>query len=206
MLTRMRDDDRSAAWSAVTETLPGGSRYRILEDGAALGFDGLLLRLATDDAFADWYSALIADTPYAAVYWENPPLSRRLRRRPAEFVLMEAPELAGMRPDAETFAGHFETPDDRAVVTFSNLGGDALLVVPVPLDGHDAYPHLAAFLRLGPREQIRELWRRTARAVAGRLGDAPLWLSTSGTGVAWLHVRLDQRPKYYQYRPWKQTP
>jgi hypothetical protein len=27
-----------------------------------------------------------------------------------------------------------------------------------------------------------------------------VWFSTSGMGVAWLHFRLDQRPKYYTYR------
>jgi hypothetical protein len=28
----------------------------------------------------------------------------------------------------------------------------------------------------------------------------PVWFSTSGMGVAWLHFRLDERPKYYTYR------
>jgi hypothetical protein len=28
----------------------------------------------------------------------------------------------------------------------------------------------------------------------------PVWFSTSGMGVAWLHFRLDRRPKYYTYR------
>ena len=32
--------------------------------------------------------------------------------------------------------------------------------------------------------------------VEARIDDRPLWLSTAGDGVAWLHVRLDQRPKY----------
>ena len=31
------------------------------------------------------------------------------------------------------------------------------------------------------------------------------WLSTSGLGVYWLHVRLDSYPKYYTYRPYKAT-
>ena len=31
--------------------------------------------------------------------------------------------------------------------------------------------------------------------------DRPMWLSTCGTGVAWVHMRLDQRPKYYTYTP-----
>jgi hypothetical protein len=28
----------------------------------------------------------------------------------------------------------------------------------------------------------------------------PVWFSTSGMGVAWLHFRLDERPKYYTFR------
>ena len=34
----------------------------------------------------------------------------------------------------------------------------------------------------------------------------PVWLSTSGMGVPWLHMRLDQVPKYYTYEPFAQHP
>ena len=30
-----------------------------------------------------------------------------------------------------------------------------------------------------------------------------LWLSTHGKGVAWLHVRIDDSPKYISYIPYK---
>jgi hypothetical protein len=30
----------------------------------------------------------------------------------------------------------------------------------------------------------------------------PIWLSTAGMGVAWLHIRLDERPKYYSHKPY----
>ena len=35
-----------------------------------------------------------------------------------------------------------------------------------------------------------------------RLGGKPVWLSTAGLGVGWLHVRLDDRPKYYRHAPY----
>ncbi len=38
--------------------------------------------------------------------------------------------------------------------------------------------------------------RQRNRSVAAK----PVWFSTSGMGVAWLHFRLDKRPKYYTYR------
>ena len=42
-------------------------------------------------------------------------------------------------------------------------------------------------------------------AVQRRLGTKPVWLSTAGAGVSWLHVRLDDRPKYYGYAPYRQA-
>ena len=38
-----------------------------------------------------------------------------------------------------------------------------------------------------------------------RLSAKPVWLSTAGAGVSWLHVRLDDRPKYYGYAPYREA-
>jgi hypothetical protein len=32
-----------------------------------------------------------------------------------------------------------------------------------------------------------------------RMSAKPVWLSTAGAGVSWLHVRLDDQPKYYGF-------
>jgi hypothetical protein len=47
------------------------------------------------------------------------------------------------------------------------------------------------------------LWEAVGRVAERRLGTAPVWLSTAGAGVSWLHVRLDDRPKYYAFTPYK---
>ena len=65
------------------------------------------------------------------------------------------------------------------------------------------YPHLAAFLRGAGKQQVRELWRRRAQEMLRSIGERPVWLSTAGGGVAWLHVRLDSRPKYYSHAPYR---
>jgi len=36
-----------------------------------------------------------------------------------------------------------------------------------------------------------------------RLSSRPVWLSTAGGGVSWLHVRLDDRPKYYHHAAYR---
>ena len=65
------------------------------------------------------------------------------------------------------------------------------------------YAHLGAFARGAPSQQQHGFWRMVGAETAARLSDRPLWLSTNGLGVAWLHARLDSWPKYYSYRPYR---
>jgi hypothetical protein len=58
-------------------------------------------------------------------------------------------------------------------------------------------------MRSGPEAQKHELWQAVGKAMDARLGPKPIWLSTAGMGVAWLHVRLDSRPKYYGFDEYK---
>lgn len=189
-------------WQSTSEPVDRGRRYELKADGAPLSFRSFLRLLRDEDSFADWYRAELAAFPAAAVYWELPPLTMAGIDRAAEYVLLEAPALEGISPDPRPFAEHFDGFDDEVIV-FRNLGGDALLVVPAARAADSAYPHLAPFLRHAPPDQIRALWRRTAETLTGRLGDAPLWLSTAGGGVNWLHLRIDTVPKYYSHAPFR---
>ena len=58
-------------------------------------------------------------------------------------------------------------------------------------------------VRHAAQDQTDELWRLTGEEMAARISDNPLWLNTHGGGVAWLHIRIDNRPKYYGYKPYK---
>jgi hypothetical protein len=122
--------------------------------------------------------------------------------RPFEFVLLDSPELA-RTPDAQAFAQQFLDAPEETVVDFPNLGKDAILVVPCPKGPLPAYGHLGAFLRHATEAQRHALWIAVGKAMERRLGSRPVWLSTAGAGVAWLHVRLDDRPKYYGYAPYR---
>jgi hypothetical protein len=192
----------SNAWLAEAEAVEAGLRYRLLDGSSALSFRQLFERLASDLRFADWYTQTLATFGAEAFYWEHPPLSSATLDDEAQFVLLEARTLARLDPEPDPFASHFRDCPKEGVVSFPNLGGDALLVVPCPRVEHDAYPHLAAFVRNAPGEQVRALWRITAETVLERVSETPFWLSTAGVGVAWLHVRFDDRPKYYRYRPY----
>ena len=153
-----------------------------------------------DKEFGTYFSHLIADSDFESLRWETPATTSATLGRPFEFVLVDSPGLA-RNVDAHCFAQHFS--DSASVVRFTNLRGDAELVVPCPITHHAVYRHLASFLREAPDSQCQQLWRAVGQAMTDRVSDVPVWLSTAGAGVSWLHVRLDSRPKYYSYKPYK---
>ena len=117
------------------------------------------------------------------------------------------------------------------VAKFFNLGRDAFLISPCPNEGADSerrqaksmnlfssrnsamikspnliisFAHFASFVRdKGASAQADRFLRATGEAVLERVGSQPLWVSTSGAGVYWLHLRLDSYPKYYTYAPYR---
>jgi hypothetical protein len=115
-------------------------------------------------------------------------------------AVTESTALARARTDPSTFSQAFRDAGAR-VATFANLGGDAILVAPHPTHAPDS-PHLAAFVRSAPEGVIDALWCAVAVAMRDWLATRrrPVWVSTSGLAVPWLHVRLDRAPKYYSYR------
>jgi hypothetical protein len=183
----------------------GGSteHIRLFQDGQALTFSQMFELMQNDRDFATWYTDQLRESRFPAYFWEHPPLNKSNLDSNAEFVLVNAPVLDRLRPDAEAFRSYFE--GDK-VVTFRNLGGDAILIAPSPAGAASSYAHLAAFLRTAADSQVHALWQNVARSVAESLTEKPMWLSTSGLGVAWLHIRLDSSPKYYQHQPYKRWP
>jgi hypothetical protein len=162
-----------------------------------------VLRCWQDDAdFRAMFLGLLADSPFAAFRWETPPITTSTATRAFEFVLLDSPGLA-TSPDPKAFAEHFRDAD-QGVVEFPNLGKDAIMVVPCPSGALCAYGHLGAFVRQAPEPQRHALWEMVGAAMERRLGTKPVWLSTAGAGVSWLHVRLDDRPKYYGYSPYRE--
>lgn len=193
-------------WTAKQQQLLGGRvlRFVLERDGRPAGAGDVLAAWQGEAAFRLWFGGLIAGAPFAALRWETPPLTATTLSRPFEFVLLDSPGLAA-HPDATDFAEHFRRADGD-VVEFTNLGGDARLIAPCPLGPHSHYGHLVAFLRGAPEHQQHALWQLVGESLQCRLSTRPVWLSTAGAGVSWLHVRLDDRPKYYGYAPYRTAP
>ncbi len=190
-------------WTPRTAELPNaaGIRLAFALNGRTATFAEVLGAWQADPSFRAQFNAALADAPFAAFRWETPAVTAATLGQPFECVLLDSPRLA-TRPDQQSFAKHFRRAPGQ-VVSFTNLGGDALLVVPCPVAEPSAYAHLAAFVRLAPGAQQQVLWQTVGEVMARRVGSKPVWLSTAGAGVSWLHVRLDDRPKYYGYEPYR---
>ncbi len=158
--------------------------------------------------FRSLITQTLRDSPYAAFFWETPPLTPTSLHQPWEFVLVNAPSLAKVSPNPQPFAPYLERGNDPIQV-FANLGGDAILISPRVLGPLSTYTHLANFVRQGPSEQVDGMWQSLGNTLHKLITDelnprsAPLWVSTSGLGVYWLHLRLDDFPKYYTHRPYR---
>jgi len=181
-------------------------RYRALRAGVALSHEDFVGRLDEDPDLRAQLTQVIRDCPFDAVFWECAPVGAANRQDAFEFVLVDAPALARVAPRPEPFAAHFDGA--ASVAVFPSLGRDAVLVAPAPAGPAGAYPHLSAFLRRAPVEQVDRLWCVVASAVRDWWDDgaSPMWLSTSGLGVHWLHIRLDSRPKYYTWAAYRKPP
>lgn len=178
-------------------------KFGILQDGSPLSNKEFLELLRDSQPFRKFYNAFLADLEYDAFFWENRPLTNQTMENDYECNIINSDFLAGCSSDSHTFRQYFD--DNKKVVTFPNLGNDAELIVPCPENQDSIYTHIGCFVRQANSDQIDDFWRITGDETLKSIGSTPKWLSTSGLGVFWLHVRIDTVPKYYQTEEYKKV-
>jgi hypothetical protein len=176
-------------------------RLRFYTGDECLSYADFLRALAEEATFRELIQEEMQAAPFVAFRWETPPLTATTIDQPFECLLHDSPDL-DVRADPTDFQTYFQSGVE--VVSFDNLGADALLMVPCPISKSANYSHIGAFHRSAPHSQQHAFWITVVQAVQTRLGSQPLWLSTAGGGVDWLHMRLDKRPKYYRHLPWRE--
>ncbi|SER03229.1 DUF6940 family protein [Neolewinella agarilytica] len=180
----------------------GFQLYALLCDGLVMTWREVLTLWQNDPEFGRFYLRLLADVPFEAYFWEHPPFTLGELDKGYEVSFYDSRVLAGKRADSRRFASFFEP--DLPVVSFLNLGGDARLIVPCPQAPEDAFTHLARFVHTAPEGQGLALLQLLGKTLLAEASDEKIYLSTSGLGVYWLHIRLDERPKYYQSRRYRE--
>ncbi len=193
-------------WQAPSKEIKPGRiiQFRLLKDERELTIDEVIQYWIKDGAFRQFYNDLLAQNNFPAFFWEHPAVTEQSLYHPYEFVLIKTDLFEGLRADIGPFSSYFATENE--VVAFANVRGDAQLIVPTPkTNGYECYKHLASFTRRAPSSQIDAFWQAVGKSFRSYIGSSPKWLSTSGLGVHWLHVRIDTRPKYYQYSDYRKS-
>ena len=166
-----------------------------------------------------------------ALFFETPPINyNSYQNTPFEYILIPSKRLSVIEPEYTPFEAKFQLscsgpPSSSSsssaaaavatnigeVVSFGNLAGDSMLVVPCPFYNMHSrtalnFSHLYSFVRTAPSSLVERFFKRVALEAIAFITDKPtqsLWISTSGLGVSWLHMRLDSFPKYYNWAPYK---
>lgn len=189
-------------------SIRGGSHFILYNDDGYVSYFDFVSKLRESSEMRKLLTSTLQSVDYPGYFWESiPTTSHRAPETPYEFVLLSTSSFNGLDPEVHAFASHFDACTSGSLVTnFPNLGHDAMLVTPCPtpeLTSHCG--HLADFIRSANDETLDAFWKRVGEQVLHRMeeNDSAFWLSTSGLGVIWLHVRIDDYPKYYNYSPYK---
>lgn len=178
-----------------------GIRLR-LKGTEILSFRTVFTLWETDENFRLFYLSILRDNNFESFFWEHPALISSLLDQPYELMLLRSRSLHLYKIDATSFASYFKTKEQ--IVNFDNLGKNARLIVPTPQAAMDGYKHFASVVRTAPLEQQHQLLRQIGSLMLERIHpEKYIWLNTAGSGVTWLHIRLDSRPKYYKTNAYK---
>ncbi len=159
--------------------------------------------LSNNDSFRAYWISVLKEIPFIGYFWETPAVNKKNWDTSFEFVAIKSKYLVQLQEDRKAFSSYFnQSTPFKNVVSFMNLGKDAKLIVPCPINGQKGYPHLATFIKCSPIEQLDSFWNCIGTTMIEYVNDDWVWLSTAGLGVSWLHIRLDSRPKYYKFKPY----
>lgn len=192
-------------WNFKHQTSTSGKviKYRLYQGEQQLTYEETIDGWIASPDFRTFYTGILADVPFQAFFWENPPVSSADLQAAYEFVLIDAAALYSKSPQAKVFARYF-TPESE-IVTFHNRRKDALLIVPAPISEEVHYTHLGNFVRQAPPTQVDQLWQELGKHLLEGITSGKKWFSTAGLGVNWLHIRIDSQPKYFKNPAYKQV-
>ena len=130
-----------------------------------------------------------------SVFWETSAIKKGGDVEYNEQTLSASAALPmTLRGDSSPFRKHLD--NKTSPVAFSNLTGSCTLVAP-PDTGKN-FSHLGLFYKNATQDEIRALWKMVAVQIEKKLKQQNVvYVSTHGTGVPWLHVRICESPKYF---------
>lgn len=127
-----------------------------------------LQNIMNEESFRSEFINVLRTSRFDAYFFETPKVTKKsLDNGKFEFILSVANELKNVKSDKTTFQEYFGKCKDSAVVSFPNLGSDAVLVAPCPAISNslDHFSSLGPFVRHADNSQVHEFWIKSARTM-----------------------------------------
>ena len=207
----------------TSSTLQDSAKTAFFKNGVQATWQDVITLLSSPSGRSYWNAAL-ASCPFESFFWECLPLCRDTRDKAFEMVTLDADEAQrknwNRRLDRSTFdavregkgqsqphafCSTYTRPDGVQIETRTVLVSPADLGMSARGKGNpvSACKHIGIFVRQAQPEQQQILWREVGAQLQARANDLqPTWVSTDGTGVHWLHIRLSFKPSHYKHEPY----
>lgn len=184
-----------------------GIKYKIFNDGRQLTWREVLY--SENNKIIEILISILKSYP-RSFFWELPPVKPSLLDSSLfEMVLINNDSN---NDEADNFPFYKQIISSKDTVNmFRNLSGDALLFIPAGKfvrEKSTNYANIYTFLKTAENKEAIDFFSKlflNLREFFEKTSDKYTWISTSGLGVNWLHVRIEHDPKYYKYKPYKIT-
>jgi len=120
-------------------------------------------------------------------------------------VVIKSEVVNNLKQNWTKFGKYVSNNYQKWACSFRGLSNNSTLIIPIPKPGPELdFKNISQFTKNAPEEQQQELWKEVANKLTEELGknpDAPRWLNTEGTGVPYLHIRIDETSNFYSDYP-----
>jgi len=106
-------------------------------------------------------------------------------------------KLLPKNQDYTLFLDYIKKSKNKYVTSFNNLSGKTRLVIPIPKKNKN-FSTLNEFCKNASKTQQIIFWKKVALEIKRyKKNNEKVYLSTHGLGVPYLHIRIENTPKYY---------
>ena len=107
----------------------------------------------------------------------------------------ENPDLP-LFQDMTSYKQYINNSNNKYVVSFPNLSGDTILVIPMPRANKN-YSTIKDFTDNSSKLQKKNFWKEASKIIREETKKHKhIWVSAHGLGVSYFHLRICQKPKY----------
>ena len=153
--------------------------------------------LASNETFRNEIIQIFVASKFNNAFWEFPAYCTSSAQNIAEFVLVETSGFG--KADSSSFKEYLANKEDNQTVMFKNLSGDTnLITINSSNTKNQTFCHIMEFMKNSTYENKHKLLKKIGEEMLNHTnGTNPVYLSTHGHGVPWLHIRICVKPKYY---------